>query len=56
MPEADIREELEAMHINVQAVMKLRSKLRDQDPEKDRPLTPHLCRWREVLIWRKYIL
>jgi hypothetical protein len=41
MPEAEIREELEALHINVQAVMQLRSKRRDQDPEKDRPLTPH---------------
>jgi hypothetical protein len=41
MPEAEIREELEVLHINVQAVMQLRSKRRDQDPEKDRPLTPH---------------
>jgi hypothetical protein len=41
MPEADIKEELEALHINVQAVLQLRSKRRDQDPEKDRPLTPH---------------
>jgi hypothetical protein len=31
----------EALHINVQAVMQLRSKRRDQDPEKNRPLTPH---------------
>jgi hypothetical protein len=42
MPEAEIQEELEAFHINVQAVMQLRSKRRDQDPEKDRPLLPHL--------------
>jgi hypothetical protein len=41
MPEVEIREELEALHINVQAVMQLRSKRRDQDPEKDRTLTPH---------------
>jgi hypothetical protein len=41
MPEAEIREELEALHINVQAVMQLQSKRRDQDPEKDRLLTPH---------------
>jgi hypothetical protein len=40
MPEAEIPKELEALHINVQAVMQLRSKRRDQDPEKDRPLTP----------------
>jgi hypothetical protein len=44
MPEAEIKIELEALHINVQAVMQLRSKHRDQNPEKDRPLTPHyLC-------------
>jgi hypothetical protein len=41
MPEAEIREEIEALHINMQAVMQLRSKRRDQDPEKDRPMTPH---------------
>jgi hypothetical protein len=41
LPEAEINEELEAMIISVQAVMQLRSKRRDQDPEKDRPLTPH---------------
>jgi hypothetical protein len=41
MPEAEIREELEALCINVQAIMQLRSKRLDQDPEKDRPLTPH---------------
>jgi hypothetical protein len=41
MPEAEIQEQLEALHINVQAVMQLRSKRRDQDSEKDRPLTPH---------------
>jgi hypothetical protein len=41
MPEAEIKEELEALHIRVQAVRQLRSKRRDQDPEKDRPLTPY---------------
>jgi hypothetical protein len=41
MPEAEIKEELEALHVSVQAVMQLRLKRRDQDPEKDRPLTPH---------------
>jgi hypothetical protein len=29
------------MDINVQGVMQLRSGHRDQDPTKDRPLTPH---------------
>jgi hypothetical protein len=37
MPEAEIRKELEALHINVQAVMQLRSQRRDQDPKKDLP-------------------
>jgi hypothetical protein len=41
MLEAKIKEELEALHINIEAVMLLRSKGRDQDPEKDGPLTPH---------------
>jgi hypothetical protein len=41
MPEAEIKEELETLHINVQAVMQLRSKRRDQDLGKDRLLTPH---------------
>jgi hypothetical protein len=45
MPEAEIREELEALHINVQAVMQLRSKRRNQDPEKDCLLTPHFIVW-----------
>jgi hypothetical protein len=54
MPEDEIREELEALRINVQAVMQLRSKRRDQDPEKDRPLTPHfIVSGREALMWRK---
>jgi hypothetical protein len=39
LPDAEIKEELEALHISVQAVMQLRSKRRDQDPEKDSPLT-----------------
>jgi hypothetical protein len=41
IPESEIKEELEALSISVQAVMQLRSKRRDQDPEKDGPLTPH---------------
>jgi hypothetical protein len=41
MPESEIKEELEALSISVQAVMHHRSKPRGQDPEKDRPLTPH---------------
>jgi hypothetical protein len=36
MPEAEIKEELEALSISLQAVMQLRSNRRDQDPEKDR--------------------
>jgi hypothetical protein len=39
-PLAENKEEIEALHINAQAVMQVRSKRRDQDPEKDRPLTP----------------
>jgi hypothetical protein len=39
MPEAKIKEELQALHTDVQAVMQLESNHRD--PEKDRPLTPH---------------
>jgi hypothetical protein len=41
IPESEIKEELETFSISVQTVMQLRSKRRDQDPEKDRPLTPH---------------
>jgi hypothetical protein len=41
MPEAEIKEVLEVLHVSVHAVMQLRSNRRDQDPEKDRPLTPH---------------
>ena len=41
MPESVVREELEVLDIYVQAVMQLRSARRDQDPAKDRPLTPH---------------
>ena len=40
MPERVVREELEALDIHVQAVMQLRSGRREQDPTKDRPLTP----------------
>jgi hypothetical protein len=41
MPEAEILEEQEDLHMNVQAIMQLRSKVQDPDPEKERPLTPH---------------
>ena len=41
MPESVVREELGALDIHVQAVMQLRSGRCDQDPAKDRPLTPH---------------
>jgi hypothetical protein len=41
MPEAELKWEFEALHIHVQAVMQLRSRRRDHDVEKDRPLTPH---------------
>jgi hypothetical protein len=41
MPEDVVREELGALGICVQGVMQLRWGLRDQNPEKDRPVTPH---------------
>jgi hypothetical protein len=41
MPESVVREELESLSIRVQGVTQLRSGRRDQDPTKDRPLTPH---------------
>jgi hypothetical protein len=41
MPEAGIREELEALYINMQAGMHLWLKRRGQDHEKDCPVTPH---------------
>jgi hypothetical protein len=41
MPEAQIREELAAMHIDVQGVMQLRSRRRDMEKDRDRPLTPN---------------
>jgi hypothetical protein len=41
MPETVMREKLEALGICVQGVLELRSGRRDQDPEKDRPTTPH---------------
>ena len=47
IPESVVREEQEAMDIHVQAVMQLRSGRRDQDPTKDRPLTPtSFYQWR----------
>ena len=41
MPEDVVKEELGALGIFVQGVMQLRSGHRDQNPEKDRPVTPH---------------
>jgi hypothetical protein len=41
MPEAEIRLKLKALRFNEQAVLELQSNRRDQDPEKDCPLTPH---------------
>ena len=41
MPKDVVRKELEALGICVQGVMQLRSGRRDQNPEKDRPVTPH---------------
>jgi hypothetical protein len=41
MPEDVVGEELGALGICVQGVMQLRSGRRDQNPEKDRPVTPH---------------
>jgi hypothetical protein len=41
MPETVMREERDALGIFVQEVQQLRSGRRDQDPEKDRPATPH---------------
>jgi hypothetical protein len=41
MPEDVVRQELGALVIWVQGVMQLRSVRRDQNPEKDRPVTPH---------------
>jgi hypothetical protein len=41
MPEAEIRKELTAVHINVQGVMQLRSRRRGMDQDRDCPLTPH---------------
>jgi hypothetical protein len=38
--ETEINEELETLHIQVQLVMRLLSRRRYQDAEKDRPLTP----------------
>jgi len=41
MPESVVREVLESLDIRVQGFTKLRSGRRDQDPAKDRPLTPY---------------
>ena len=45
MPESVEREELEGLEIHTQAVMQLRSGRRDQDPAKDRSLTPTTLYW-----------
>jgi hypothetical protein len=48
MPEIFVREELEALDIHVPGLKQLRSGRCDQDPNKDRPLTPtSLYQWRE---------
>jgi len=41
MHESVVREELESLDIRVQGLTQLRSGRHDQDPAKDRPLTPH---------------
>ena len=41
LSESDVRQELVALDIHVQAVMQLHSGRRDQDPSKDHPLKPH---------------
>jgi hypothetical protein len=41
IPEVDVWEELDAVHIHVQVAMQLRLRRRDQDVEKHRPLPPH---------------
>jgi hypothetical protein len=40
-PKAEILTKLELFHINVQAVMQLRSQRRNQDRKKDSGVTPH---------------
>jgi len=42
MPESVVQEELESLDFRVQGVTQLCSGRHDQDPAKDRPLTPHL--------------
>jgi hypothetical protein len=42
MPEIEIREQMKTLHINVQVVMQLRSKRRDQALKNHRPVTPHI--------------
>jgi hypothetical protein len=53
MPEAEIRELLQTLNVNVQAVMQLLSKWRDQNLEKPVPWhhTSLLCQWRKALMW-----
>jgi hypothetical protein len=48
LPESVVWEDLEALDIYVQGVMQLRSGRRNQDPTRDRPLTPtSLYQWPE---------
>jgi hypothetical protein len=55
MPEAEIKEKLEALHVSVQAVMQLSSNRWDRDPEKDRPLTPQfIVSVEQALRWLKF--
>ena len=52
IPEGVVLQELGSLDIRVQAVMQLRYGRRHQDPDKDRPPTPHfivsVVRGREV--------
>ena len=41
MSESFVREELESLNFRVQGVTQLRSGRREENPGKDRPLTPH---------------
>jgi hypothetical protein len=54
MPKSVVQEELESLIIRVQGVTQLRFGRRDQNPAKDRLLTPtSLYQWREGLKCRK---
>jgi hypothetical protein len=45
MTEASIRDELEALHIHVQAVIKFRTRRQDQNAEKNCTFTQHFILW-----------